>query len=252
MTCAELYQLMNCPENLSDKTLPELKQIVADFPYFHVARMLYLKNLAVLDDICLQVELKKMAIHIPDRMKLFMLLEGKQQIKQPHKKTPVVHENSIKKESKFDLVESYLSASTTSDTVEQSLVFEAPAAGDYMQWMLNDDSKASESVTKLKHQDLIDSFIKNENEGIGKQIKFDPSGEDGLDTENESSALELEKDSLDSSYFTETLAYVYIKQKRYDKALEIIKNLSLKYPEKNIYFADQIRFLEKLIIHTKQ
>jgi len=26
----------------------------------------------------------------------------------------------------------------------------------------------------------------------------------------------------------------------------------LKYPEKNAYFADQIRFLEKLIINTKQ
>ena len=56
---------------------------------------------------------------------------------------------------------------------------------------------------------------------------------------------------LDDSYFTETLARIYVKQKRYDKALQIIKNLSLKYPEKNIYFADQIRFLEKLIINIK-
>ena len=60
------------------------------------------------------------------------------------------------------------------------------------------------------------------------------------------------KSSLDDSYFTETLARIYIKQKRYEKALQIIKNLSLKYPEKNIYFADQIRFLEKLIINTKK
>mgnify|MGYP006910457241 FL=1 len=34
------------------------------------------------------------------------------------------------------------------------------------------------------------------------------------------------------------------------KALEIIKKLSLNYP-KNAYFADQIRFLEKLIINAK-
>ncbi len=33
---------------------------------------------------------------------------------------------------------------------------------------------------------------------------------------------------------------------------KLIKNLSLKYPEKNVYFADQIRFLEKLIINTKK
>ena len=37
----------------------------------------------------------------------------------------------------------------------------------------------------------------------------------------------------------------------YDKALEIIKKLNLKYPKKNTYFADQIRFLEKLIINAK-
>ena len=58
--------------------------------------------------------------------------------------------------------------------------------------------------------------------------------------------------SLDDSYFTETLAHIYVKQKRYEKALQIIKNLNLKYPEKNVYFADQIRFLEKLIINTKK
>ena len=56
--------------------------------------------------------------------------------------------------------------------------------------------------------------------------------------------------SLEDSCLTETLARIYIK--RYDKALQIIKNLSLKYPEKNVYFADQIRFLEKLIINTKK
>jgi len=249
MTCAELYQLMNYPESMSDKTLPELKQIVADFPYFHAARMLYLKNLAVLDDICLKVELKKMAIHIPDRMKLFMLLEGRQQVK-GYKEQQVAYEKPIKKESKFNLVESFLSTSDTSETGNPSLIFEAPASGDYMQLLSDDDSGSEANVSKLKHQDLIDSFIENENEGLGKRMQLDLTATDNIGPDKES--LTLEKDSLDTSYFTETLAHVYIKQKRYDKALEIIKNLSLKYPEKNIYFADQIRFLEKLIIHTKK
>ena len=59
-----------------------------------------------------------------------------------------------------------------------------------------------------------------------------------------------EKES-EESYFTETLARIYIKQGRYSKALEIIKRLNLNYPKKNAYFADQIRFLEKLIINNK-
>jgi predicted Zn-dependent protease len=63
--------------------------------------------------------------------------------------------------------------------------------------------------------------------------------------------IEGETEELDDSYFTETLAKIYIKQRRYSKALEIIRKLNLKYPKKSIYFADQIRFLEKLVINEK-
>ena len=52
-------------------------------------------------------------------------------------------------------------------------------------------------------------------------------------------------------YFTETLAKIYIRQGKYEKALEIIRRLNLNFPKKNVYFADQIRFLEKLIINNK-
>lgn len=50
--------------------------------------------------------------------------------------------------------------------------------------------------------------------------------------------------------FSESLAKIYIRQQKYDKAFEIISNLSLKYPEKSCYFADQMRFLQKLILNN--
>jgi len=62
---------------------------------------------------------------------------------------------------------------------------------------------------------------------------------------------EEEKDG-EQGYFTETLARIYIKQGNYNKALEIIQQLSLQNPKKNAYFADQIRFLEKLIINSNK
>ncbi|MCM1111309.1 MAG: hypothetical protein NC336_08880 [Clostridium sp.] len=49
--------------------------------------------------------------------------------------------------------------------------------------------------------------------------------------------------------FSESLAKIYVRQRKYSKALEIISNLSLKFPEKSVYFADQIRFLRKLLIN---
>ncbi len=52
--------------------------------------------------------------------------------------------------------------------------------------------------------------------------------------------------AVDSS-LNESLAKIYIKQHRYSKAYEIIEQLSLNFPEKSIYFADQMRFLKKLM-----
>ena len=54
----------------------------------------------------------------------------------------------------------------------------------------------------------------------------------------------------EEEYFTETLARIYIKQGRYQKALDIIGRLNQQFPHKNAYFADQMRFLEKLIINN--
>lgn len=50
---------------------------------------------------------------------------------------------------------------------------------------------------------------------------------------------------------SESLAKIFIKRHRYDKAYEIIHQLSLEFPEKSIYFADQLRFLRKLIYIQK-
>ena len=53
----------------------------------------------------------------------------------------------------------------------------------------------------------------------------------------------------EDTLLSESLAKIFIKQGRYERAFEIISNLSLKFPEKSIYFADQLRFLQKLIIN---
>jgi len=128
---------------------------------------------------------------------------------------------------------------------------------DYTTYLLQEDSdivpdestdKKEVPTPKLRGQELIDGFIeKAENEDI---IKLQ------ISEEKEEKTTELienvtDENEDDESYFTETLAKIYVKQQRYSKALEIIKKLSLKYPKKNAYFADQIRFLEKLIINAK-
>lgn len=48
-------------------------------------------------------------------------------------------------------------------------------------------------------------------------------------------------------FVTETLAKIYIRQKLYKQAILAYEKLSLKYPEKNIYFAGQIEEVKKLM-----
>jgi hypothetical protein len=51
---------------------------------------------------------------------------------------------------------------------------------------------------------------------------------------------------------TENMANIYIKQGRYDKALNVIQAIHKKSTKKNPYYKDQERFLQKLIISQQK
>lgn len=79
-----------------------------------------------------------------------------------------------------------------------------------------------------------------------QDLEFD----DEYDVEEEEAEEEVQSAKVaDSTPLTESLARMMIKNGNYAKALEIINDLNLKNPEKSVYFADQIRFLKKLILN---
>ena len=252
MEVADLFRLMENPALLNKETLPQLQQMVNSYPYFQVVRMLYLKNLAVLNDIRFNSELRKMVIHISDRKRLFTFIEGERF----GLHILPIKENPVEVRDSFALIDAFLSDHEEDKSqIDTTFSFHPSVSSDYINWSLEKehDPEEGKDIVRLQHQELIDSFIENEEEHkLSRGLCLEKESMDVLPPEN---LIELEEEhpkSLDDSYFTETLAHIYIKQKRYEKALQIIKNLNLKYPEKNIYFADQIRFLEKLIINTKK
>lgn len=56
----------------------------------------------------------------------------------------------------------------------------------------------------------------------------------------------------DDTLLSESLARIFIKRGRYERAFEIISGLNLKFPKKSAYFADQLRFLQKLIVNQRR
>ena len=85
----------------------------------------------------------------------------------------------------------------------------------------------------------------NETETIDRFISEKPKLKVEVN-ENESSNDKADNLSNQAGYMTETLAKLYLNQKNYEKAIQSYKILILKFPEKNSYFADQIKKIKSL------
>ena len=227
------------PEKLNRDTLYELRLILGKHPYFDVARLLMLKNLYLLHDIEFGKEMRKAAIYLKSRWPIFELMAG-------YGTAPAIDEApaDIPVDRTMALIDAFLE---TIPTETLSLEAEGAAAVDYVSAYLKVDT-ANENIPELRGQSLIDNFLAGENERISLDLNA-PTAD--VESESEKHAIP-EETGTETSFFTETLANIYIKQGKYSKALEIIKRLYLEFPNKNRYFADQIRFLEIIIKHTKK
>ena len=108
-----------------------------------------------------------------------------------------------------------------------------------------EDRELAAEAPQLIGQALIDSFIENDKGKI--VLNENPTLKPDIETQPET-----EQEKEENEVYTETLARIYIKQGNYSRALQIIQQLNLDYPKKSAYFADQIRFLEKLIINNNK
>ena len=96
------------------------------------------------------------------------------------------------------------------------------------------ESEPEQESDRDKKFELIDKFI-------ASNPKLEPAKTSGK-------KQNLAKDRMiqPEALMTETLARIYVEQKNYKKAIQSYKILSLKYPEKSGFFADQIKAIEQL------
>ena len=250
MAIGNIQYWIQHPEALDKDSLYELRNLASRYPYFQAARLLLLKNLYILRDPSFGEELRRTIIYIPNRLMLFQLIEGGTfalKALKPAAQSGQQPLEDVSIDRTLSLIDAFLA--TVPTEVQENDTIEMDYAVDYTAYLMNEGeeptaiSEAASEPNLLKGQNLIDDFIE-QSESADKEKSL-------LSLSDIKPAPQTEADELDETCFTETLAKIYVKQQRYDKALEIIRKLSLNYPKKNAYFADQIKFLEKLIINAK-
>ena len=224
-----------------------MRAIVARYPYFQTARLLLLNNLYLLHEPDFGTELRRSVLYVADRRALCRLIEGYTDRVVPDTETVMAEEPGV--DRTLSLIDAFLG--TLPEEQGSGLPLAADVVGDYAtRFLVGDDSeKSADGSLELIDRFLAESDSQPEtvsDSSVSGGQTPQPSSSEGLSSIDEV----MDENSLDESYFTETLAKIYIKQHKYSRALEIIRSLYLKYPEKNVYFADQIRFLEKLIINN--
>jgi len=242
----ETAQWIKHPESMGSEAVATLPDLIERQPWCPTWRLLYLIALGNVHSTKLPEELKKAAVWLPNRMKMFSLVNNGEYdwielMKQLERKSAEQTDNG----DSFALVDKYLSqmhVSTEEGTASYDLssIASSGAAYDF------DDAVPSESEqAALDEQDvLIDSFLRAEETGT-LFVPQPPETVSATDSDESLSKIH------EKAFLTESLAKIYIRQHKYDQALTILRQLNEKYAGPNSYYTDQIRFIELIQKYQK-
>lgn len=246
---------------IDDPSAPIPQELVDEmatrYPSFTLPASMMLardKESNTLDAETRQSLINRLALNSPDRDTLYSLIspDGNRfaDFYPDQEKTEPISTN----DAIATFIDNYGTQDPNEDALLERLIFNPTP--DYAQLLAQEEEKSVPDLAEAQEnsQDaLINAFIIKSREQAGGHFPSasdEPPAEPAnpiADDHTPVNAPELTDDSL----LSESLAKIYIKQRRYSKAYEIISNLSLNYPEKSIYFADQLRFLRKLIINQQ-
>ncbi len=266
MNLTDYTFLINKPDAINEKQTESLSHVLEEFPYFQSARALHLKGLYNQNSFKYNYALKVTAAHTTDRTVLFDFITSDtftaiQRGYYDQKVKELLDINVVESElivTEKELVETdtpevssvnSINNPLTEETAEIKIVEEKLQIGkpldfsnnerhSFQEWLQlsrikpiirEDDTKSGDYLNeKQKKINLIDQFIET-------NPKISPLKKDA----SPNLSFELNKED-DSMLMTETLAKVYLEQKKYQKAIQAYEILILKYPEKITFFADRI------------
>lgn len=228
MNLTEFNDILIHPNKIDKLFMDKIEPVLEAYPYFQAARMIQLKGLQNEKSFKFNDALKKTAAYTTDRSVLFDFIT-----------TPnnIFEEKVSETISDLHKTISVSNKNTLSETLNlgKPLVFDDAETHSFNEWLQLKQIKPIErnEAKTEKNVDLIDNFIKT-------NPKINPLKIIEKNTISNKSIQE------NPSIMTETLAKVYLEQKKYEKAIKAYTILILKYPEKSGFFADQIRAIKNL------
>lgn len=216
MTKDKFLSILIQPNEITTEIIPELKEMTEQYPYFAPAHLLLAKAMYVSNDLQQDLYLKKANIYAGNSKQLYYLLHPERtKLAEPLKFT----RDNTRSGNYFEMIEKVEAGGGDSKQTLKSLAERLKAA----------------------RQSIHEAPAKVEIEEAPKVRLATP------DYFENKSVL-----NSDENKYTEVFAKKLIKEKKYSEALVILRELNLIYPKKSIYFADQIRFLEKILVNTKK
>jgi tetratricopeptide (TPR) repeat protein len=273
MNVTDFTYLINKPDAINEKQTDALGRVLDEFPYFQSARALRLKGLFNENSFRYNYALKVTASHTTDRTVLFdfitsdtfvaiqkgfydkKLLElldigvlDYEIIKPEIRLEPKINtlEQSILTTIKVALP---IEEESTTKVAEENLDIGKPLGfsknekHSFQEWLQLSRTqpivREKESENFFSKTNSIEEDKKKKIDLIDKFIEASPKISPVKQSSETSFSVDLNK--TDNSYLmTETLARVYLEQKKYQKAMQAYEILILKYPEKSSFFADRI------------
>lgn len=220
MTIEDFMRLVADPESVQDAHAADLKELVERYPYFCQARLLYLKFLQQSGSIHFDPQVGLTVLYASDRNWLYLYLHPDARLSEVSSR----YQRDVRfSGGYFDLLRV---AESGKEDVRISLK------------KIAENLKASRSLLQAEKPSSVPETVTSDVVSCEKNLL------PAIDH------FEIKKGQIKDMSLEEK-SRLYIRQKKYEEAIEILKQLNLINPKKSVYFADQIRFLEKIIVNSK-
>ncbi len=261
------------PKTIGNEQIIALESVLEEYPFFQAAQVLYLKGLKKQGSFKYNNTLKKVAATTTNRTVLFDFItldsldytEKTLEEVSLLKNIEVVDEKiiehlslSIKTQEKEQTEKVSIKEQAKIIRIEEELQLGKPLEFDkndsfsFNEWLTLSPKKEIIRDENHKKELKTPSLIKkNKNKSLDKQVNLIESfiaKKPKIKTDKNQEIKDIAVGSVEENthLMTETLAKVYLEQKKYDKAKQAFSILSLKYPEKSSFFADKIKSIEFL------